>query len=165
MPVQGTRQKSFHWANRDSHNYALGRLSVTVVMAASGSLCHLSHKFHKIVESSLCCTGAGVSQPSERVTGHEYPLLSCLWHEQTIYKASGVKFFLCCHGKGCRNRYQQNISCTCPLLTASLPGAEAVTSHQPTQTWGRRGAPGRCRRVWAATPAAGAGESSNQREQ
>ena len=30
-------------------------------------------------------------------------LLSRSWHEQTIYRASGVKLFLCGHGKGRRD--------------------------------------------------------------
>ena len=30
-------------------------------------------------------------------------LLSCSWHERTIYRASGVKLVLCCQGKGRRD--------------------------------------------------------------
>ena len=56
----------------------------------------------KVVESSRCC--ACVSLPSARARlDMNFFLLSCSWHERTIYRASGVKLFLCGHGKGHRN--------------------------------------------------------------
>ena len=47
--------------------------------------------------------------------------------------ASGVKLYLCGHGKGRRDRYPQNILCECPMLRlrwpGPWPGAEAVTAE------------------------------------
>ena len=66
-------------------------------------------------------------------------LLSLSSHDQTIYRASAVKHFLCRHKKGHIDRYQQSILCECQSVTAARP---------------------------VATPAAGAGrtDSSTQRE-
>ena len=60
------------------------------------------------------------------IPGHEYLLLSLSWHEQTIHTgrawakwASGVKLFLCHHGKGSRDLSEEHsmlisIGYSCP---------------------------------------------------
>ena len=49
----------------------------------------------------------------------EYHLLSRSSHGQTISRASGVKPFFCGHGKGRKDRYQQNILCKCPFFNGA----------------------------------------------
>ena len=66
-----------------------------------------------------------------RGTGHEYLLLSRSWYEQTIYRALGVKLFLCGHGKGRRDRYQQNILRNCPLVREARPVAKRGSCDEP----------------------------------
>ena len=54
----------------------------------------------------------GIIAFGARGTGHEYLLLSRSWHEQIIYRASGVKLFLCDQGKAAQI-YPQNILYEC----------------------------------------------------
>ena len=58
-------------------------------------------------------------------------LLSLSSHDQTIYRASAVKHFLCRHKKGHIDRYQQSILCECPLVTGSQPVARRGSWCEP----------------------------------
>ena len=53
---------------------------------------------------------------------------SLSWHEPTIYRASGVKLFLCGHGKAAEI-YQLKVLCECPLVTAARPVARGRSCH------------------------------------